>query len=177
MMGRSTSPRPASAAANWCRPRPARARAARRGRAGLSGQVSKIAPGGAKSVVARDLPSYFQPAEGSSGPSGIALAGGALWVAVGGAGPGTSRVTPLPNENAVVRIDLGTGAVRRVADIGANERTNNPDPNAIDSNLYGMAFGADGRLYVADAGGNALYRRRPADRVARGGRGYSPVCR
>lgn len=128
------------------------------GTRGLSGQITRIAPNGAKSVLTRDLPSYFQPAEGSSGPSGIALAGGALWVAVGGAGPGTPRVTPLPNENAVVRVNLQSGAVERIVDIGANERANNPDPNAVDSNLYGAAFGADGRLYVADAGGNTLYR-------------------
>ena len=33
-----------------------------------SGRVTRIAPGGARSVVAGNLPSYFQPAEGSSGP-------------------------------------------------------------------------------------------------------------
>ena len=31
----------------------------------------------------------------------------------------------------------------------------------MESNLYGMALGADGNLYVADAGGNALYRVNP----------------
>lgn len=131
------------------------------GTRGLTGQVTRIAPGGAKTVVARNLPSYFQPAEGSTGPGGIVLAGGALLVAVGGAGPATPRLTPLPNENAVVRIDLQTGAVAQVADIGAYERARNPEPYTVDSNLYGMALGADGLLYVADAGGNALYRVDP----------------
>ena len=132
------------------------------GTRGTSGRVTRIAPGGVKSVVAGNLPSYFQPVEGSSGPSGIALAGGALWVAVGGAGPATPRLTPLANENAVVRINPQTGAVEKVADIGAYERASNPDPNAIDSNLYGAAVGADGMLYVADAGGNTLYRINPS---------------
>ena len=131
------------------------------GTRGMTGQVTKIAPGGAKSVVARNLPSYFQPAEGATGPGGIALAGGSLLVAVGGAGPATPRLTPLPNENAVVRIDPQTGAVVKVADIGAYERASDPEPYAVDSNLYGAALGADGMLYVADAGGNALYRVDP----------------
>lgn len=131
------------------------------GTRGMTGQVTRIAPGGAKSVVARNLPSYFQPREGSTGPSGIALAGGELWVAVGGAGPATPRLTPLPNENAVVRINLQTGAVEKVADIGAYERASNPEPYAVDSNLYGLALDADGMLYVADAGGNTLYRVDP----------------
>ena len=51
------------------------------GTRGPGGQITRIAPNGTKSVVARNLPSYYQPAEGSSGPSGIVLAGGALWVA------------------------------------------------------------------------------------------------
>lgn len=132
---------------------------------GLSGRVTKITPGGAKAVVAGNLPSYFNPAEGSEGPAGIALAGGALWVVIGGAGPATAHVTPLPNENAVVRINPQTGAVERIADIGANERANNPDPNVVDSNLYGTAASADGQIYVADAGGNALYRVNPQTRA------------
>lgn len=131
------------------------------GTRGMSGQVTKIAPDGTKSIVARNLPSYFQPNEGSTGPSGIVLAGGSLLVAVGGAGPATPRLTPLSNENAVIRINPQTGAVEKVADIGAYERASNPEPYAVDSNLYGAALGADGMLYVADAGGNTLYRVDP----------------
>jgi DNA-binding beta-propeller fold protein YncE len=44
-----------------------------------------------------------------------------------------------------------------LADIGAYERQYNPDPFAIDSNLYGLDRKDDGTLYVADAGGNAVY--------------------
>ncbi|HVG97578.1 MAG TPA: ScyD/ScyE family protein, partial [Chloroflexota bacterium] len=128
---------------------------------GTSGQVTRIAPGGARSIVASGLPSYaLSPAE-ITGPAGIAYANGAIWLAVGGAGPATPALQALPNENSVVRINPQNGAVTRVADIGANERANNPDGLGVDSNLYGLALATDGNLYVADAGGNALYRVNP----------------
>jgi hypothetical protein len=68
----------------------------------------------------------------------------------------------LPNENSVLRINPQTGAVTRVADLGAYERANNPHPAAVDSNLYGIALGPDANLYVADAGGNDLLRVNPS---------------
>ena len=71
-------------------------------------------------------------------------------------------IPPLANENAVLRINPQTGAVASVADLGAIEKTTNPDGLGIDSNLYGLALATDGNLYVADAGGNALYRVNPA---------------
>ena len=71
-------------------------------------------------------------------------------------------IPPLANENAVLRINPQTGAVASVADIGAIEKATNPDGLGIDSNLYGLALATDGNLYVADAGGNALYRVNPA---------------
>jgi hypothetical protein len=71
-------------------------------------------------------------------------------------------IPPLANENSVLRIDPRTGAVANVADIGAVEKARNPDGLGVDSNLYGLALATDGNLYVADAGGNALYRVNPA---------------
>jgi sugar lactone lactonase YvrE len=128
---------------------------------GTTGQVTRVGPGGAKTVVARGLPSYAISAAESTGPAGLVASGGALWLAVGGAGPGTAMIPALPNENSVVRINPQTGAITRVADIGALERSTNPDGLGIDSNLYGLALAADGNLYVADAGGNSLYRVNP----------------
>jgi uncharacterized cupredoxin-like copper-binding protein len=63
----------------------------------------------------------------------------------------------LPNENSVVSIDPATGEITLLADIGAYERANNPDPFNIDSNLYGIDVAADGTIYVNDAGGNTTY--------------------
>jgi hypothetical protein len=130
------------------------------GTRGLTGQITAIAANGTKTVVAKNLPSYGGAGE-ANGANGIVAAGGALWVSVGGAGPATALLTPLANENSLVRINPQTGAVEKVADIGANEKANNPEPYAVDSNLYGLALGADGMVYVADAGGNALYKVNP----------------
>lgn len=124
---------------------------------GTTGQVTAIAPDGTRRVAVDNLPSY-----GITGPAGLVAAGAMLWVAVGGPVPfGPPPPTQLPNENAVLRIDPRTGAVTNVADIGAYERANNPDTFLVASNLYGLALGADGLLYVADAGGNTLYRVDP----------------
>jgi sugar lactone lactonase YvrE len=131
------------------------------GSRGLSGQVTTVAPDGTQSVLATGLPSYGLP-EGI-GPAGIAVAAdGTVWLAVGGAGPFTPYFDPLPNQNSVVRIDPATGAVTQVADIGAFEVANNPDPHWVDSNLYGIDVAADGTVVVADAGGNTVYRVDPS---------------
>ena len=130
---------------------------------GTTGQVVKIAPNGTKTVVAKGLPSYNL--DGPTGPNGIVYAAGAIWVVTGGAGPATPEVTPLQYEASVLRIDPATGAITLIADIGAYERANNPDPHAIDTNPYGMTLGPDGNLYVADAGGNAIYQINPTTKA------------
>lgn len=132
---------------------------------GNTGQVTRIGTGGAKTVVASGLPSYAG-AEGIAGPVGLVASGGSLFLAIGGAGPATAMLNALPNENSVVRINPQTGAVSRIADIGALERADNPAGGIVDSNLYGLAMGGDGNLYVADAGGNTLYRVNPNNNQA-----------
>lgn len=127
------------------------------GTRGESGQVTMVAPDGTQSVLASGLPSYAMGVE-VIGPAGIVFADGQLLLAVGGAGPATAFTEALPNENSVVSIDPGTGELTLLSDIGANERANNPDPNNIDSNLYGIDVADDGTIYVNDAGGNTTYR-------------------
>jgi hypothetical protein len=128
------------------------------GNRGATGQVTRIGVDGAATVVASGLSSYVLAGLGTTGPAGIAVSGENIWVAVGGPGPFTSAFPPNPTENSVVAIDEATGEFAVVADIGANEVANNPEPANVDSNLYGLAAGADGLLYVADAGGNTVYR-------------------
>ncbi len=70
-------------------------------------------------------------------------------------------IDPLENENSVVSIDVATGEVALVAELGSFEEANNPDGTDINPNLYGMDLGADGLLYVADAGGNTVYQVDP----------------
>ena len=81
---------------------------------------------------------------------------GTLYVSIGGPGPGTAQFEPAGNADSVVSVD-SSGTVTQLANIGQYERDNNPDPNAVDSDVGGMAMGADGLLYVADSGGNDLY--------------------
>lgn len=128
------------------------------GTRGYTGQVTKITPNGTKSVLATGLASYG----GGEvvGPTAIVLAGGSLWVAIGGIAA-EAGLTPLTNENSVVKIDPTSGAVTKVADIGAYEAANDPDGYGVNSNLYGLALGKDGNLYVADAGGNTIYQLNP----------------
>jgi len=124
---------------------------------GTTGQVTMISPDGEQSVLAGDLPSYSMGIE-TTGPAGIAVADGQVLLAVGGAGPATAMFDALPNENSVVSIDPEIGEATLLADIGAYERSDNPDPFNIDSNLYGIDVADDGTIYVNDAGGNTTYR-------------------
>ena len=124
---------------------------------GGTGQVTAVSPDGTQSVVVTGLPSYSF----GSGPAGIVLADGQVWVAIGGAAAAVGS-EPLPNENSVVQIDPQSAAITLVADLGSFEVANNPDGTDINPNVYGMDLGADGQLYVADAGGNTVYRVDPA---------------
>lgn len=130
---------------------------------GTTGQVIKIAPNGTKTVVAKGLPSYNL--DGPTGPNGIVYAAGAIWIVTGGPGPMLGKIAPLQYEASVLRIDPATGAVAVIANIGAYEQANNPDPHAVDSNPYGMALGPDGNLYIADAGGNTVYQVNPTTKA------------
>jgi plastocyanin len=128
---------------------------------GNSGQISKIAPDGTVSVVATGLASYSFGTE-VVGPADVTVgADGTVYATVGGPGPLTAIVPPIETRDSVVAIDAA-GTVSVVADIGANERSNNPDPNAIDSNLGGIVAGEDGLLYAVDTGGNTVYTVDPA---------------
>lgn len=126
------------------------------GTRGYSGQVTKVAPGGAQSVVTSGLPSYSE----GVGPTGVVYAAGALWITVGGAAA-PAGLAPLNYEATILRIDPASGIVNTTADIGANERANNPDGTDVNPNPYGLALAADGQLYAADAGGNTIYRLNP----------------
>src|SRR5919199_1101540 len=92
--------------------------------------------------------------------------GGALWLAIGSSGEGYTHLPPLPNEASVVRISLPGGAITKVADLGAYEAANNPGGFAVDTDPYGLARAADGTIYVADAGGNTLYRIAPSGQLS-----------
>jgi hypothetical protein len=133
---------------------------------GTSGRITRIAPDGSKRVVATGLPSYGSQME-VNGAGGIAVAGNSLWVAVGNPGPLTPFVQPLPADGSVHRVDIASGNVTKVADLGQIERANNPDGTLVDTNLYGLAAAPNGTVYVADAGGNSVLAVNPANGQAR----------
>src|SRR5207247_959368 len=64
---------------------------------GNTGQVTRIDPGGAKTVVSGNLPSFGGAGE-IYGPAGIVFSGGSILVAIGGPAQYTrSLPTPLAN--------------------------------------------------------------------------------
>jgi len=126
---------------------------------GTTGRVSRTAPDGATSIVASGLPSFALGGFEVLGPAGIVATDSALYLTNSHFVPG---VEPRPNDAAVLRIDPASGEVSTIADLGAFERENNPDGFILESDPYGIAWGADDQLYVADAGANALYRVDPA---------------
>ena len=123
---------------------------------GFTGQVSAVSPDGAQSVVADGLPSYD-----GVGPAGIVVVDGQIWISTGGAAVELG-IEPLENENSILVIDPATGEATQIAELGSYEEANNPDGTDVNPNLYGLDIGADGQLYVADAGGNTVYRVDPA---------------
>ena len=123
---------------------------------GDTGRVTAISPDGERTVVVDGLTSYVFGQE-LVGPSGVAVDGDTLYVAVGGPGPSSTLIDVQDDANTVVSVDMTSGEVTTLADIGTYEIENNPDPNQIDTNLGGLAIGTDGLLYVADSGGNTMY--------------------
>lgn len=124
---------------------------------GYTGQISQVTADGTQSVVVEGLLSYSDGA----GPNGIALGPNEIYFAIGGISVGAGA-EPLPEENTVNRYVLGADAPELIAALGVFEVDNNPDGEDVNPNLYGMATAADGRLHVADAGGNAIYAVDPA---------------
>ena len=124
---------------------------------GYTGQITAIAPDGTQSVLADGFASYSD----GSGPTGLTELDGQLYMVVGGAGYSTVG-DQLDGENAVFRIDPATGEATQIADLGQYEIDNNPDGQDVNPNLYAIAAGPDGMLYVVDAGGNTVYRVDPA---------------
>lgn len=125
---------------------------------GPTGKLSRYSTAdGSVTEIVSDFHSYTFGEHGEIvGAAGLALDGaGTAYVAVGAPGPFVGIMPRTGEEGVVYRVDLASGEKEIIADLLAWELENNPDPAAIDSNLYGLAL-LDGVLYVADAGGNAV---------------------
>jgi outer membrane protein assembly factor BamB len=108
-------------------------------------QVSQVAADGTQSVLTTE-----------TGGVGIAVYEGEVFVSSGGSSVGMGML-PNPGENTVSAVDIATGSVRVVAELGSYEADNNPDGTDVNPNLYGLDITDDGTIYVADAGGNTIY--------------------
>lgn len=112
-------------------------------------QISVVTAEGVQTVITNE-----------TGGVGIGKFGPELFVSTGGSSV-VSGFAPLPIENTVHAVDIQSGAVRLVADLGSYEVANNPDGTDINPNLYGLGIAAGGTIYVADAGGNTIYKIEP----------------
>ncbi|MGC4107681.1 MAG: ScyD/ScyE family protein [Thermomicrobiales bacterium] len=124
---------------------------------GYNGTLKSIGPDLSEYTIVDDFISYTFGAVEIVGASGLGFDNdGSAYVVVGAPGPYISQIDRTGEEAAVYKVDLATGEKSVLADIGAYEIANNPDPATVDSNPYGGTY-ADGVVYVADAGGNTVY--------------------
>jgi hypothetical protein len=126
--------------------------------AGSTAQISVIAPDGTVTTPVTGLPSRNEGGE-VVGASGVWYGGGLLWAALG---QGTLNN---PLTYSVVAFDPSNAyRVVHFIDIYSAEAALNPDGAQIDSNPVDLAYdGTTGVLYIADAGGNCVWRWTEAD--------------
>lgn len=123
---------------------------------GMTSAVVSVAPDGTRTVRAL-LPSVALPMENSGG-SRLASLGTHVYATSGG-WFGDLGPEPMPMMASIVRVD--TEEPQEVASTWTVEAAENPDGFILESHPYGIVGGADGMLYVADAGANTLLRVNP----------------
>ncbi|MCZ7540097.1 MAG: ScyD/ScyE family protein [Anaerolineae bacterium] len=125
---------------------------------GMSARIAMIAPDGTQTDVVM-LPSIVLPIGETAGGARLVLLNGTLYATSGWWGSDGTYDPPDGLFAGVVRVD--GSEVAPVMDSWAFEKANNPDGTILDNHPYGLAAGPDGWLWVADAGGNDLYRVNP----------------
>ncbi|MCB9161012.1 MAG: ScyD/ScyE family protein [Caldilineaceae bacterium] len=126
---------------------------------GNTARIVKVsAEDGAMTDVAT-VPSVASEA-GASGGSRLALLDGQLYATVG-EWLSTPDIDPPAGLATIVRVN-DDGSTSEVAQFWPTERDVNPYPPVTHAHPYGIIGGPDGNLWVADAGGNTLYKVDPA---------------
>ena len=120
--------------------------------AGLTGRVVSIAPDGTPTDLIIGLPSYASPME-TTGLHRAIPNGDSLWLV--SSGHATQNVGAYWTDS-VVELDAETLVVKTVINLNNFEATQDPDGRGYDTNITDIDWGADGTLYIVDAGGNAL---------------------
>jgi hypothetical protein len=126
---------------------------------GLTGRIISVAPDGTATDLISGFPSYAGPME-VLGLYRAIPQGDALWVVFSGGGPSTIGAYWM---NSIAEIDAETLAVRHIINLDDFETETDPDGRGYDSNVSDIAWGADGTLYITDAGGNSLLSWTEAD--------------
>ncbi len=127
-----------------------------------NGSVIKIAPNGQQTTVLSNLGSIALAPTGeqAAGPADFKFdAQGNAYLLTGLAGNPAQRDSVLkePDLGQLYKVNLQTGALTSLADIGAYELKNNPDGTDIISNPFSMAIEGN-YAYVVDGGGNDIYK-------------------
>lgn len=120
--------------------------------AGLSGRIVSIAPDGTAVDLISGMPSYALAME-TLGVYRIIPRGESLWLLFTGAGAGNFGAYW---GDSIVEFDAETLVVKTVINLNDFEATHDPDGSGYDTNVSDIAWGADGMLYIVDAGGNDL---------------------
>jgi sugar lactone lactonase YvrE len=124
---------------------------------GQTARVVRISPDGTQSEVGT-LPSLHLGEE-MLGASRVAVLDGVAYV-TSGEWAGGMQEDRIPFMAAVVRIE--GGEMSELATTWPIERDENPAGALVETHPYGLTEGPDGRLWLADAAGNTLFRIDPA---------------
>lgn len=126
---------------------------------GNNARIVRVASDGTQAVQAT-LPTVAWPsAEDNTGASRITVLNGQVY-ATNGIWNEAFIGARLANMAAIVRVS--GGAATEVANTWDFENSQNPAGGERDTHPYGLTAGADGFLYVADAGVNGLLKVNPA---------------
>lgn len=122
------------------------------GHIGLTGRVVSVAPDGTATDRISGFPSYALGME-TLGLYRVIPNGDSLWVVYSGSGQANMGAFWT---DSVVEYDAKTLAVKTVINLNDFEAAEDPDGNGYDTNVSDIAWGADGTMYITDAGGNDL---------------------
>lgn len=126
---------------------------------GLTGSVLAVDAEGNVSEVVGALPSYNMGQE-TIGIYRAIPQGDSLWLVTNGFGPGSIGAFW---GDTVAELDAATLIPLNVISTSGYELANDPDGNGFDSNISDVAWGADGTMYIINAGMNALLSWTEAD--------------
>lgn len=137
------------------------------GNYGPTARIVKVSLADGAMTEVATLTSVSNGAENEGG-SRLALLDGVLYATGAGWHPAVIPSTaeaPLPGTGSLWRVEAD-GTVSEASPIWQLERDNNPVSAEVDTHPYGLLAGADGMLWVADAGMNALLKVDPATGAA-----------